>query len=201
MTGYVVTRFPTSQRLVALTFDAGANADGVARILATLRTEGVPATFFLTGRFVTAYPALARELAAYGRIGNHTVSHPRLPALTDAQVRAQVLDAEGTIRRIAGESPRPWFRFPYGAYDTRTLHVVNGLGYAAIGWTVDSLGWQGTSKGGSAAAVVNRVAAARSPGCIVLMHVGSNPDDHTTFDADALPGIIAGLRAHGYSFV
>jgi hypothetical protein len=33
------------------------------------------------------------------------------------------------------------------------------------------------------------------------MHVGSNPDDHSTLDADALPGIIAGLRELGYSFV
>ena len=39
------------------------------------------------------------------------------------------------------------------------------------------------------------------PGEIVLMHVGSNPDDHTTFDADALPQVISGLRALGYSFV
>jgi peptidoglycan/xylan/chitin deacetylase (PgdA/CDA1 family) len=39
------------------------------------------------------------------------------------------------------------------------------------------------------------------PGEIVLMHVGSNPDDHTTFDADALAQVIGGLRAGGYSFV
>lgn len=42
--------------------------------------------------------------------------------------------------------------------------------------------------------------AARS-GEIVLMHVGSNPDDHTTFDAVALPAVISELRAEGYSFV
>jgi peptidoglycan/xylan/chitin deacetylase (PgdA/CDA1 family) len=29
----------------------------------------------------------------------------------------------------------------------------------------------------------------------------SNPDDHTTFDADALPQVISELRARGYSFV
>ena len=46
-----------------------------------------------------------------------------------------------------------------------------------------------------------------SPGCwpplgeIVLKHVGSNPDDHTTFDGDALPRVISELRARGYSFV
>ncbi len=32
------------------------------------------------------------------------------------------------------------------------------------------------------------------------MHVGANPDDGTTLDADALPGVIAGLRGAGYGF-
>jgi hypothetical protein len=40
------TYFPTTRRVVALTFDAGANADAVPSILATLSREGVPATFF-----------------------------------------------------------------------------------------------------------------------------------------------------------
>jgi peptidoglycan/xylan/chitin deacetylase (PgdA/CDA1 family) len=38
------------------------------------------------------------------------------------------------------------------------------------------------------------------PGEIVLMHVGSNPDDHSTLDADALPELIDALRARGYGF-
>jgi peptidoglycan/xylan/chitin deacetylase (PgdA/CDA1 family) len=33
------------------------------------------------------------------------------------------------------------------------------------------------------------------------MHVGPNPNDHTTLDADALPTVISELRARGYSFV
>ena len=52
---------------------------------------------------------------------------------------------------------------------------------------MDTLGWQGTAGHISASVVVSRVLAAARPGEIALMHVGSNPDDHTTFDADALP--------------
>jgi hypothetical protein len=50
------TRIPTSPRVVALTFDAGANADAIPSILTTLRTKNVPATFFLTGQWVRASP-------------------------------------------------------------------------------------------------------------------------------------------------
>ena len=67
---------------------------------------------------------------------------------------------------------------------------------------MDSLGWQGTMGGSrDAAFVTQRVVAAATPGEIVLMHVGSNPNDHSTLDAAALPGVIAALRAQGYGFV
>jgi peptidoglycan/xylan/chitin deacetylase (PgdA/CDA1 family) len=70
-----------------------------------------------------------------------------------------------------------------------------------VRWTVDTLGWEGTAGHITAAVVTSRVLGAAQPGEIVLMHVGSNPDDHTTFDADALPAVISELRAQGYSFV
>jgi hypothetical protein len=54
------TAIPTTRPVVALTFDAGANADAVPSILTTLRREGIPATFFLTGDFVRDFPAAAR---------------------------------------------------------------------------------------------------------------------------------------------
>jgi peptidoglycan/xylan/chitin deacetylase (PgdA/CDA1 family) len=53
----------------------------------------------------------------------------------------------------------------------------------------------------TAAKVLDRVVDGAQPGEVVLMHVGSNPDDHTTLDADALPRMIRSLRAKGYSFV
>ena len=201
LTGHVVSRIPTSQRVVALTFDAGANGDGVDAILATLAKEKVAASFYLTGDFVNSFPTLAVRMSAAGRLGNHTGNHPHLPLLTGAQVRAQVTGARTAILRVTGEDPRPLFRFPFGDSGPRDLRLVNDLGYVAVGWTVDTLGWQGTSSGRSAGSVVQRVLAAATPGEIVLMHVGSHPTDHSTLDADALPRVIAGLQAAGYGFV
>jgi peptidoglycan/xylan/chitin deacetylase (PgdA/CDA1 family) len=202
LAGRDLERIPTSRKVVALTFDAGANADAVPSILATLDREGITATFFLTGDFVRRFPSAARSIVAAGhRTGNHTVSHPHLPALADAQVRDQVLTAERLIREATGAQPRPFFRFPYGDRTAHTIALVNAQGYLAVRWTVDSLGWQGTSGGRSAATVTARVLDAAQPGEIVLMHVGSHPTDRSTLDAAALPGIIAGLRQRGYGFV
>ena len=196
------TRIPTGSKVVALTFDAGANAAGLPSIESTLRAKKVPATFFLTGNWVRDFPAQANTIVQDGYlVGNHSVSHPYFTQLTDAQVTAQVQGAQQAILRANSADTRPLFRFPYGDVNSRVLADVNRLGYVAVRWTVDSLGWEGTSGGQSAQSVTNRVLAAAQPGEIVLMHLGSNPDDGTTLDAAALPAIIDGLRARGYGFV
>ena len=195
-----MTRVPTSRKVVALTFDGGAGSQGADSILATLRAQGVPASFFVTGAFASAHPATVRQMAAVGPVGNHTWSHPDLTTLGDTAIRGQLSTTRSAIEAASAGDPRPWFRFPFGANDARTLATVNGDGYAAIGWTPDSLGWKGTSGGLTVAKVVDRVLAGRAPGQVVLMHVGANPDDGTTLDADALPRIIAGYRKAGYGF-
>jgi peptidoglycan-N-acetylglucosamine deacetylase len=60
--------------------------------------------------------------------------------------------------------------------------------------------WKGTSGGASVQSVADRVRAGLQPGEIVLMHIGSNPDDGTTLDADALPQVIDRIRTAGYGF-
>jgi peptidoglycan/xylan/chitin deacetylase (PgdA/CDA1 family) len=114
-------------------------------------------------------------------------------------VRQQILGGAQQIASVTGKDPAPLFRFPFDDTDARTIAIANQAGYVPVRWTVDSLGWDGTAGKISASVVVSRVLAAARPGEIVLMHVGSNPDDHTTFDA-ALPQVISGLRARGYSF-
>jgi peptidoglycan/xylan/chitin deacetylase (PgdA/CDA1 family) len=129
------------------------------------------------------------------------MTHPDFTDLTAAQIRTELSNAEAAIRRATGHSSRPLFRFPYGERDARTIRTVNELGYVAVRWTVDTLGWKGTSGGQSTTTVRTRTLDALRPGEIVLMHVGANPTDHSTLDADALPGIIDAIRGRGYQFV
>jgi len=194
-------RIPTTRKVVALTFDAGANADAVPSILATLNRNRVPGTFFLTGTFVDRYPGAARQIASAHRVGNHTMTHPHLPALPDAKATREVVDAETRIRQITRKDPSPLFRFPYGDRTSHTIRLANALGYVPVRWTVDSLGWKGTSGGMTAQRVIARVIDTVQPGAIVLMHVGSHPEDKSILDAEALPGLIEQVRSRGYSFV
>lgn len=192
---------PGAGRVVALTFDAGANSAGLPKILSALAAKGVPGTFFLTGNWASTNPGGVGQIVAAGhRVANHSMTHPGFTGLADELMAQQVRGAEQAIL-AAGADPRPFFRFPYGESDARTIAAVNDLGYVAIRWTVDTLGWKGTSAGISTQTVMDRVLAGLQPGEIVLMHIGSNPDDGSTLDADALPGIIDRLSASGYGFV
>jgi peptidoglycan/xylan/chitin deacetylase (PgdA/CDA1 family) len=192
---------PTHKKVIALTFDGGGNNAGAPSILDTLSAKHAVGTFFLTGRFTQLYPQTAKRIAKLYPIGNHSYTHPDMTKLTLAQAKYQVTHAQKIIYTTTGQNPKPMFRFPYGATNQSLIHMINSLGYGGISWTVDSLGWEGTSGGQTVAKVVARVVAAAKPGCIVLMHLGSNPYDGTTLDAHALPTIIAKLRAKGYSFV
>lgn len=193
---------PTTWNVAALTFDGGASNAGVSSILDTLDSYDVPATFFVTGQFARAYPSSVRAMAAGGHpVGNHSDTHPYFASLTNEQIGLELARADASISPLISRSTKPLFRFPYGDRTSLDISVVNGFGYVPFRWTVDTLGWRGTSEGVTAEIVCQRAVGAARPGEIVLMHVGANPNDGTTLDADALPCIIDGLRAKGYNFV
>jgi peptidoglycan/xylan/chitin deacetylase (PgdA/CDA1 family) len=158
--GHELEQLANERKVVALTFDAGANAAGVPSILVTLRRNGVLGTFFLTRRWVQVYPGLAREIGARYPVANHTYSHQQLPQLATTAVRSEIERAQSLVRTATGQDPRPLFRFPYGSSDRRTIRIVNTLGYTAIRWTINTLGWEGTARGQSAGSVANRVLTA-----------------------------------------
>jgi peptidoglycan/xylan/chitin deacetylase (PgdA/CDA1 family) len=199
--GQILQRLPTRHRVVALTFDAGANAAGAAKIIAALQAGQVRATFFITGRWANLYPHWARRIAAHYPVGNHTFDHRDLRTLKPAEVEQEILIARRAIARITRQPPAPLFRFPYGSSTPSALRIANELGYNAVGWTVDTLGWEGTSNGQTTRSVVAHALSHLQPGEIILMHVGSNPTDGSTLDANALPTIIRAIRRRGYTFV
>ena len=194
-----IVRLQTRQHVVALTFDGGGNADAAKDVLAVLRREHVPATFFLTGHFVQSYPALARAIGRRFPVGNHTVNHLDLLRLSAPAASREVTQAAVLIQRATGRDTHPYFRFPYGSRNTRTLRMVNSLGYASIRWTVDTWGWMGLSRQ-SVRGAARRVLDNLVPGEIVLMHLGSSRD-RSTIDSKALPAVIHLIRARGYRFV
>lgn len=198
--GKDVERVQTHEKLFALTFDGGGNARGAQKILAALSEHGITATFFLTGHFIKEFPDMASAIQkGGGEIANHTMTHKDLSTLSKEEVAAEVTGMERAAKERA-ITVAPFFRFPYGAPTKETIALVNEHGYVSVRWTVDSLGWQGSTKGHDAEFVAERVIQKAVKGGIALMHLGS-ANDGSSLDADALEQIIASLQQQGYRFV
>ena len=149
-----VRRVETSRRVVALTFDAGSDVGNASAILDVLDTNGLRATFGMTGRWAEQNPALVRRIVAEGhQLVNHTYDHPSFTgrstgdaALSQADRRDQLARAEQAVHTAAGVSMAPWFRPPYGDEDASVRADVGAAGYRyELLWTVDSLGWKGVA--------------------------------------------------------
>ncbi len=187
-------------RVVVLTFDAGADRGYASSILRTLERNHLHATFGMTGRWADQNPDLMRQMARdHDTFINHTFDHQSftglstgLRPLSTASRSWEVEETERAVRRLTGQTTKPYFRPPYGDYDTATLVLVRRLGYRyMVMWTVDSLGWQHLP----ARQIVSRCLSLVRPGAILLMHVGSQSQD-----ALALQAVVNGLRHRSYRF-
>ncbi|WP_269859540.1 polysaccharide deacetylase family protein [Streptomyces sp. RPT161] len=201
LAGQDVTRLPFPEQKVALTFDCGSTPDGVDKVLAALAEHGLPATFFMTGRFASTHADAARRIADRHPVGNHSMTHPMFTKLTHDERVREVQSAADAIKKAVGRRPVPLFRFPFGDVDQQCIADVNDEGYVCVRWTVDTCGWKGTSGGATTDTVIARVMKALVPGAIILMHVGSTGStDPSTVDATALPHLIKALDDRGYGY-
>jgi peptidoglycan/xylan/chitin deacetylase (PgdA/CDA1 family) len=64
-------------------------------------------------------------------VGSHTVSHPQLPTLTDADLAFELADSRRQLEDLSGRAVT-WFAPPGGHYDGRTLPAAREVGYRYI---------------------------------------------------------------------
>jgi len=182
---------PKLPRYAVLTFDDGPFPVATPVLLAELRRLDVPADFFLIGRDAQGQPAIARRMpAGANEIGNHTLSHPEMPALLlPAQVE-EVADGAVAIRRVTGAAT-VYFRPPHGKWDANTLTAARAANETVVLWDIDPGDWRHVSPQSISDNVTSH---AKSP-AVILLHNGSEPT------IEALPAIVAAYRRAGFTFV
>lgn len=147
-----VSALANERRTLHLTFDdAFCN---VAAVLPALRRLGVRVTIFactsfaddgrafyvpeLRDRLPTRHEELMtmpwetlREVAGQGvEIGSHSVSHPHLTQLADADLRAELVESKQRLEDELGQECRV-LAYPYGDEDARVAAAARAAGYEA----------------------------------------------------------------------
>jgi len=139
-------------RILHVTFDDAFRS--VGRALPVLERLGIPSTVFACSGFAEGgraldVPELAAQVEAYPdeletmdwdalrglaergvEVGSHTVSHPHLPRLTDAELQRELRESR---ERIADELARPcrYLAYPFGDEDGRVQGAAAAAGYDA----------------------------------------------------------------------
>lgn len=180
------------RKVVALTFDDGPGKD-TPSILAILKQNNVPATFFVVGREVQANPQmLSQQIRQGSQIGVHTWDHSDMTKLSSAKQQRQIVDTQNAIINATG-TPSRLFRAPYGAVSSSVIATAEKNKLLSVLWEADTKDWQNPD----AATIVQRVMSQVSPGTIILLHDGGGDRVNTVA---ALPTIIKELKKQGYDF-
>jgi peptidoglycan/xylan/chitin deacetylase (PgdA/CDA1 family) len=183
---------------IALTFDACPTSlpdEYDDRVIEILLREKVPATLFLSGRWVEKNQGKTKYLASQKdfEIAAHSYWHPHLLEKDDARVIKEMKRTQTIIEKVTGKTPR-YFRPPYGEVDERVAKLAKETGLITIQYDIAS---GDPDQNLSKERIVQRVLREAKGGSIIVFHMNKK-GVHT---AEVLPEIIKGLRDKGFTLV
>jgi peptidoglycan-N-acetylglucosamine deacetylase len=195
----VVFHGPRDEKRIALTFDACSTRDVSKydeRVTQELIATHTPATIFLGGSWAVEEKAIVKQLAANPlfELANHSYTHPHMAAIIDeVRIRRELQRTQAEIHLLTGATPK-LFRPPYGEYNERLVRIAAELGLTTVEYDLAS---GDPDRHATKERLIHWVLEKAQPGSIIVMHI-----NHRRFHtAEALPGIIAGLRARGFELV
>ncbi len=198
-----ITRLPTTDKVIALTFDDGPRHGQCEQLLTLLKKENIRATFFMVGTSVEEFPDLVYRINKEGHdLGNHSYQHIALDTQTKDELKDNLMKNQDAIKNITGKAPK-YFRAPGGQYSPATYAAAKELGIKTVNWSLNAQDYNLESpffEKGEAIFVKlpymikDEILTEVKPGDIILMHNG------TPETVEALKEIIPRLKEQGYRF-
>jgi len=194
----IIEHGPRSSKKIALTFDACPTShedEYDEKVIEILMKEHVPATLFMSGRWVEKNAERATFLAGQPQfeIANHGFWHAHMLEKDDDRILRELKRTQTIIKKTTGKKPR-YFRPPFGEVDARLAQLADKAGLVTIQYDVAS---GDPDPGLSAKKITRGVVSEARGGSIVVFHMNKNG----VRTAEVLPGIIAELRKKGFELV
>jgi peptidoglycan/xylan/chitin deacetylase (PgdA/CDA1 family) len=194
----IVEHGPRDSSKIALTFDACPTKrtdEYDEKVIDVLLAEKVPATLFMSGRWVEKNPEKAKFLAAQPQfeIADHSYYHPHMVEKDDDRVLRELKRTQALIKKVTGKTPR-YFRPPFGEVDVRVARFAAEMGLVTIQYDISS---GDADPNLSTKRIARCVLRDARGGSIIVFHMNRN-GMHT---AEVLPLIINGLRQKGFTLV
>jgi polysaccharide deacetylase family sporulation protein PdaB len=188
-----LTKGSAEEPHIALTFNISWGDEKVYEILDTLESEGVQATFFLSGEWAERHPEIVEEITEreheVGMLGYRYQSYLDQEL---EEVRRDLFLAQEVFDRFGLEDVR-LLRAPSGHINEEVLELAESMGYEVVHWNINPNDWdQPVTE-----EIVDTVMQDASNGDIILLHAS----DAAKRTAAALETIVPGLKSKGLEFV
>lgn len=188
----IVWRVPTSESIVALSFDDGPSPSHTPEVLALLARHGAHATFFLIGERAAAHSELVVAIKAGGHeVGNHYLHGGTTLGDSVASFSAKLTRAE---QMIGVPASLKLFRPPGGLAWPSQLRRACELGYTSVLGSA----YPHDPAHPPVAYIQWLVKKNMVPGAIVILHGGISDPRRSI---QALPEILAEGERRGIRFV
>lgn len=207
---WLTTHTGPAKKTAFLTFDDGPSTLTV-QLLDTLKALGVPATFFVIGRYLELNPAITQRAMAEGHaIGLHTYSHDYAYLYPGRVANAVNIATDfdralAVAQRVLGPTYAPSaYRYPGGHMSWTGLAdadiALAQRGVSWIDWNTmsgDADRHPPANPGQAVAELTSTFTAAGSPSAAVVLNHDSH-DKHVTLAS--VPGFVQFFRDRGYGF-
>ena len=154
-------------KIIALTFDDGPNAEFTPQFLDLLKKHRAKATFFCVGKQIEQHPALVKRIINEGHtIGNHSYAHTNnYGFLKTKQVIDDVSKTQQIIKAILNIENK-LFRPPFGVTNPNIAKAIKTLNLQTIGWSIRSL----DTKAKGVKIVLKKITKKIQKGDVILLH-------------------------------
>ena len=180
-----------NEKVVYLTFDEGYENGYTSKILDSLKSNNVKASFFVTGPYVQNNKELVKRMIDEGHIiGNHTINHPSLPSKSVTQVEQQIIELDRMIYDTWQVNIK-FMRPPMGEISERVLAQLKDLGHTTVMWSFAYKDFDVDDQKGVDYAhdiIMENI----HPGAILLLHAVSKDN------ANVLDRVIKSIKTEGY---